>query len=329
MNVLQKSPAARRVLVATIAALACVPAYAGKEVAPGTRASRPTLFYLDLQGHVMRIGSDGKDARSIVEQKSGGPDGIAIDAERGHVYWTNMGKVSENDGFIQRADLDGGNVTTVVPVGATFTPKQMKVDAVNGKLYWSDREGMRVMRSNLDGSSIETLVITGEGEADRKDPAKWCVGIAVDVAGGKVYWSQKGGDNAKQGTIKRANLEIPAGETAAKRSDIEVLFSGLPEPIDIDLDLKHHFIYWTDRGDNTVSRAPMQPKRGFASAARKDREILVTDLHEAIGIALDIERGQMYYTSLKGEIGTARLDGKNARAVRPDEGRLTGIALLE
>ena len=38
----------------------------------------------------------------------------------------------------------------------TFTPKQLKIDEASGKLYWSDREGMRVMRSNMDGSNIET-----------------------------------------------------------------------------------------------------------------------------------------------------------------------------
>jgi hypothetical protein len=49
-------------------------------------------------------------------------------------------------------------------------PKQLHLDKRNGKLYWSDREGMRVMRSNLDGSQIETLVQTGEGDADDATP---------------------------------------------------------------------------------------------------------------------------------------------------------------
>ena len=69
---------------------------------------------------------------------------------------------------IERADLDGGNLTTVVPAGGTFTPKQLKLDPVHRKLYWSDREGMRVMRANLDGSNIETLVETARGEAARR-----------------------------------------------------------------------------------------------------------------------------------------------------------------
>ena len=44
------------------------------------------------------------------------------------------------------------------------------------KLYWSDREGMRVMRCDLDGSNVETLVQTGQGDQDRRDETNWCVG---------------------------------------------------------------------------------------------------------------------------------------------------------
>jgi sugar lactone lactonase YvrE len=286
------------------------------------------LFYLDLSGQVMRAQTDGSDSKSIVKLSGGGPDGIAIDGAAGHVYWTNMGKVNADDGSIMRADFDGANLITVVPAGGTFTPKQLKIDDKHGKLYWSDREGMRVMRANLDGSQIETLIITGAGDADRKDPSRWCVGIALDVERGKVYWTQKGGDNAKQGTIKRANLEIPKGEDAAHRSDIEVLFANLPEPIDIDLDLSKRQMYWTDRGDNTVSRAPMDARPGFDASKRSDRVILVTGLHEAIGIALDLKRGNMYYTSLTGEVGAAKLNGKNARILM-NQGRLTGIAVTD
>ena len=76
------------------------------------------------------------------------------------------------------------------------------------------------MRSNLDGSDIETLVETGHGEADRLDARNWCVGIALDVERGKLYWTQKGNDNAGRGRIFRANLEIPKGGTPANRNDM-------------------------------------------------------------------------------------------------------------
>jgi DNA-binding beta-propeller fold protein YncE len=149
------------------------------------------LFFLDLSaGRVLCVNPDGTDVKIIVNEGRRLPDGVVVDVAAGHIYWTNMGNPDANDGSIERANLDGGNLTTIVPEGGTFTPKQLQLDHRGGKLYWSDREGMRVMRSNLDGSDIETLVQTGHGEADRRDARNWCVGIALDVEGGKVYWTQ-------------------------------------------------------------------------------------------------------------------------------------------
>jgi hypothetical protein len=69
------------------------------------------------------------------------------------------------------------------------------------------------------------------------------------------------GQKAGKGRIFRAGIEIPEGQTAANRTDIEVLFDNLPEPIDLNLDLSNRMLYWTDRGDpplgKTVNRAPM------------------------------------------------------------------------
>jgi len=245
------------------------------------------------------------------------------------IYWTTMGKVAADDGSIMRADLDGKNVKTIVPAGGTFTPKQLKLDTANRKLYWSDREGMRVMRANFDGSNIETLVLTGSGDADRKDASRWCVGIAIDPRGGKLYWTQKGGDNAGKGTIKRANLELPRGATAATRTDIEALFANLPEPIDLEIDSDTNLLYWTDRGDNTISRAPLDPPAKYDPANRADREIVMRNVGEAIGIALDTRRDRLYYTSLGGVVGTATLNGRHSRLLLTNQGALTGIALLD
>lgn len=44
-----------------------------------------------------------------------------------------------------------------------------------------------MMRSNLDGSQIETLVVAGDVQADRGDATKWCVGVALDLARGHLY----------------------------------------------------------------------------------------------------------------------------------------------
>jgi hypothetical protein len=259
------------------------------------------------------------------------PDGIVADIRAGHLYWTNMGNPTANDGSIERADFDGKNLTHIVAPGGTFTPKQLQLDEKNRELYWCDREGMRVMRANLDGSKIETLIDTSEGDSrPGKDIKKWCVGIALDVKAGKLYWTQKGPDNAGEGRIFRANLEIPEGQTPTDRRDVELLYDGLPEPIDLDLDLANRTIYWTDRGDpprgNTVNRAPMEPARGNG---KKEPEIIFDHLMEGIGIALDLKGGRMFLTDLGGSVYSANLDGSNKKTVLAAGGNLTGIVYAE
>ena len=284
------------------------------------------LFILDLaEGRVFSVKPDGSD-KKILATGSRMPDGIAVDAEAGHLYWTNMGIPSRNDGSIERCDLDGRNRTTIIAEGATFTPKQLQLDKRGGKLYWCDREGMRVMRASLDGSHIETLVQTGSTAADRRDATRWCVGIALDLERGQIYWTQKGPDNAGKGRIFRAGIDLPKGESAAKRSDIEVLYDSLPEPIDLEIDHAMRVLYWTDRGDpplgNTVNRAPLDRGRNGRNAP----QIIFRDLMEGIGIALDRAGERMFMTDLAGSVYVARLDGSKPSVLLFTQGNLSGIA---
>jgi hypothetical protein len=288
-----------------------------------TRSGR--LFLLELSGdRIHSMNPDGSERKAIVTNCHL-PDGIVVDAEADHIYWTNMGVPNLDDGSIERADFDGRNRRTIVPRGVTHTPKQIHLDKDGGKLYWCDREGMRVMRANLDGSKVETLVETGRGEADRRDQTRWCVGITIDPKFRKIYWTQKGPDNAGLGGIFRANIDIPKGESPAARSDIELLFDRLPEPIDLELDLMNRVLYWTDRGDpprgNTVNRAPIDTKAV--------PEILITHLMEGIGIALDVPGNRMFVTDFAGSVYSADLDGKNERNFLYAQGNLTGIAYSE
>ena len=308
----------------------------------GAAAGVPTLFYLDLgDGRVMRAGTDGSNPTALVTSGTAQPDGIQVDPAGGYIYWTNMGDAQDgvqiNNGYIQRANLDGTGETTIVAVGVTHTPKQMKLDLAGGKMYWCDREGMRVMRANLDGSDVETLVTTAP-QSDSADQSNYAVGIALDLPNSEMYWTQKGpgpatpgGETGGTGSIRRAGIQIPAGSNSTNRTDIEVLFSGLPEPIDLDMDLTAREMYWTDRGDYTVSRAPMDPPAGANPATRTDRDILVQNAGEAIGIVLDAPDSVMYYTALDtGNVSTASMDGSGAKVLIPKPlafTALTGITL--
>jgi DNA-binding beta-propeller fold protein YncE len=301
---------------------------AGAQADAATRGT-PTLFWLDVSGKMLTSDATMFAAKTLVASAGQGPDGIAVDLAGGHIYWTNMGVPANNDGSLTRSNLDGSNVTVIVPMGGTWTPKQLKLEPTEQKLYWSDREGMRVMRANLDGSGIETLYTSGTTDADRQDASRWCVGIAVDVAGGYFYWSQKGDDTAHAGSLRRAHLAMPAGQNDMNRTDVEILYDGLAAPVDIDLDLGAGLIYWDNRGDNTVNRGPIQIPSGATASTRTDRQIIVPNVNQAIGIALDHERGLVYYTDAVGDVGRSNLDGSSSKFLLTKSGAFTGIVIVD
>ena len=190
------------------------------------------------------------------------PDGI--DTCDGRMYWTNMGVPSENDGTVLSAKLDGSDLETVIPAGQVHTPKQLHIDQTAKKLYFCDREGLRVMRSNLDGSGHETLIETGDWKNELDKVAvqhNWPVGITVSRKLNKFMWTQKGGSKASDGTIYSASLDMPKGSTASDRKDIEIIQEKLPECIDLEMDDESGFLFWTDRGElplgNTLNKKQM------------------------------------------------------------------------
>jgi hypothetical protein len=299
---------------------------ANRKTGSSRKSAVGRLFVLELSGgRIHSMTPEGGD-RKVIVTDCRHPDGIAVDVAAGHIYWTNMGVFDLNDGSIERVDIDGTNRKVIVPEGSTFSPKQIHLDKKNGKLYWCDREGMRVMRSNLDGSQIETLVETGRGDADRRDQTRWCVGITLDPERGQIYWTQKGPTKGDRGRLFRAGIEIPKGETATSRSDIEVFFDRLPEPIDLELDLRNRVLYWTDRGDpprgNTVNRASID-------ARPQAPETVLPHLMEGIGIALDVPGDRMFVTDFAGSLYSARLDGSGELNLLSAQGNLTGVAYVE
>lgn len=280
------------------------------------------LIFLDQAGErILVCATDGSGLRTLVADCPRHPDGIAIDEEAGHIYWTNMGlDFKRNDGSIERANLDGSGRRTIVAEGQTFTAKQILVDKPTGHLYWCDREGMRVMRAALDGSGIEVLVQTGAGEQDRLDATNWCVGIAIDHARGMLYWTQKGPSSGGAGRILRAPLALPAGVTPATRSDIEVVFERLPEPVDLEW-APNGALLWTDRARQPRGGSVERAEPGAGQAP----QVLADGLGEAIGIAVDHVGGRMYVTTLQGKVVSMKLDGSERKTIVENAGRLTGI----
>src|SRR5450755_4356455 len=97
-------------------------------------ATAPRLFVLELNaGRIHSMNTDGSDRKTIVSACHL-PDGIVVDVEAGHIYWTNMCIPNRNDGSVERADIDGKNRKVIGAQGETHTPKQIILDKKAGKL---------------------------------------------------------------------------------------------------------------------------------------------------------------------------------------------------
>lgn len=278
-------------------------------------------------GRIVSTTTHGTSTHDVVTNISILPDGIAIDRTAGHMYVTYMGSaLSTNSGSIMRYNLDGSDPQTVIKQGSTgvWTPKQITFVQEDGRkwIYWCDREGMKVMRAHVDTlpATPEVLISTGDSaRGNGEDKMKWCVGVAVDVVRGQVYWSQKGVSKGFEGRIFRAQINN-VEETK------ECLFDRLPEPIDLELDDEGQVLYWTDRGDpprgNSLNRA-------FVGSEQVGKvEILATRFHEAIGLAIDRDERKAYVSDLAGGVYEVDLQSRKKKVLFPELGDLTGIALV-
>src|ERR1700690_1017781 len=80
------------------------------------------LFFLEASGGRIHSTNPDGSGQKVIVTDCRVPDGIVVDVEAGHIYWTNMGVPTLNDGSIERVDLDGSNRKVIIPPGVTFTP---------------------------------------------------------------------------------------------------------------------------------------------------------------------------------------------------------------
>jgi hypothetical protein len=95
------------------------------------------------------------------------------------------------------------------------------------------------------------------------------VGIALDVAGGKMYWI----DDASPRDIRQANLDGTEQHT---------VLSVLGQPYGIALDVAEGKIYWTDVGGGFTGYI------GRVNFDGSQQETLLSSLHGPLSIALQI-----------------------------------------
>ena len=208
----------------------------------------------------------------------------AADATVKKLYWTTW----TGSAGVWRSNLDGSQQEHIIS-----TPVQsldgVAADLPRGKLYIST--GYDLLRSNLDGSGLETIIAGTVSYS--------FYGVVVDSDAQKVYWSTW----ADGAGIRRADLD---------GSNVETIF--VPDSGEysyhIAIDQAAGKLYWSNSFD--VYRSNLDGA---------NRELLVNDLGTGLfaGMDLDIPNNKMYFTTWQGggsgAIYRADMDGNNVQLV--------------
>jgi hypothetical protein len=213
----------------------------------------------------------------------------------------------------------------MIEPGTISTPKQLTIDREARKLYFSDREGCAVYRCSLDGSELERLVSRPQKTDGPSDVQDWCVGIAVSGQYNRFYWTQKGAPKSGKGRIFSAPINAPPGVLENGCDDSELcILSGLPEPIDLEVDEDRGELYWTDRGELPFGNALYRVKLSEEGRPVGKPEIVTRGLHEAIGLSVE-KSGDIVLTDLGGSIYRCDRSGKKNVLYSEDGRAFTGV----
>jgi hypothetical protein len=186
---------------------------------------------IDVQAGVSRPDSDPTNnlvpsaVSNLVTIGDAPPGEFNPQTDSARIYWANG-----EDDVIQRSDLSGGNIETVIsPVDpAVNVGGPIVIDPLEGRVYWS---GGGIRRSNIDGTG-EQLILPGVSAFD----------LALDLLGRKLYWTTSSG-------LYRASLDGAA---------VELFEAG--HAWGVDIDPVESMVYWTTIGPGSVFEAPLLRK---------------------------------------------------------------------
>ena len=190
---------------------------------------------------------DGQSAQTLIAPSSGinTAKQLALDVGRGQLY------IADREGAtIWRSATDGSGLTAMVSGHGFQQLVGVAVDPVGDHVYFTDRNGRRVLRMDRElpvgetadsRTDVETLFEAAAGAMP--------IDLSLDLDAQQLYLTDR-----QLGTVQRMGMELPQGQDAGNRTDVEVVLDGLTEPIGVAVDAAGDQLYVTELG-GSVHRA--------------------------------------------------------------------------
>jgi hypothetical protein len=195
------------------------------------------------------------------------PAGIDIDPVDEEIYWIDISL-----GQLRKAPAAGGSPVLVFdPTPAIGI--QIAVDPVSRKVYWRQNALERIVRANLDGTGLETAVLSNEaGCAPVCQPG----GIEIDGGGGFIYWAESypGTDE-----VRRRSTALGA---------IEAIVTSATAPGAIALDVANDRVFLQKDSPSALARGAISTPPNTAVVLAP----VSTQRHDTL--ALDAADGLLY-----------------------------------
>lgn len=273
-NIVQRRPAATAIrllwpVLLLIATVAVARPGAAAPTQPQEASAVSFIYWTDQStgsnnGEIWRSNPDGTGTTAPLVSGLSNPRGISLDKANNQMYW-----VDRATDKLQRASLDGGNVTNFC--NGLVGPDDMKLDLENRWVYWSEPIQNRIRRSPLANCNPQSVLDAGDGLAD-------AVGIALDLDNNQIYWTEFGAQR-----VRRANLDGTGVQT--------LISSGLGGPLEIALDLDAGHIYFIDSAQNTPGSGGRVLRASLMGANVTQ---IGPELDNPRGLALDLAAGHIY-----------------------------------
>ena len=293
------------------------------------------LYWTNARGRIQRANLNGSGIKNVVDGL-GSPGEIVISNSITGTPPTTTSKSTAPKVLVAAANrpsilwVDGGAIYALVGANPQrFAPSvdnAMNIAVGGGKLYWTEQTGE-------SGGTINSVNLNGTGVTELVSIFAVPMGIAVDTAGSKLYWTNTGG------RIQSANLN---------GSGIQNVLQNLDNPMDIALAGGN--VYWTQGNPGSVRFVNLRGQKqihdistgsdtpgslvigggkvywtemtgesgGTINSANLNgtgATQLASILATPMGIAVDTVRSKLYWANSRGRVQSANLDGSKIQNV--------------